>query len=213
MWRKADDSKLKPSSGASPVSDSAKQHGDEASPAVSPSETAAVSRGLKFRGEISGQGDFFYDGEFEGKIHLDDGTFTVGPNARVNAEIEARQIIVRGEVIGSIKARERVHIWSTAKLTGNMETRGIVIEDGAELHSKVATPQVVAAKAPEPKVASPEVALPKAAAPEVAPQAAGVVEPAPLEKDQAAHPPQAETPARGKRAAAGGSRQSDSQES
>ena len=142
-----------------------------AAAANSPAETAAVSRGLKFRGEISGQGDFFYDGEFEGMGHRDDGTFTIGPNARVNAEIEARQIVVRGEVIGQLRARERVHILSTAKLTGNMETRGIIIEDGAELHSKVATPQA-ATPAAEAKAASSEAESAKAAAPKtLAPEA------------------------------------------
>ena len=32
------------------------------------------------------------DGEFEGKIRIADGSFTVGPNARVTAEIEARAV-------------------------------------------------------------------------------------------------------------------------
>jgi len=64
--------------------------------------------------------------------------------------------VIRGEVIGSLRSCERVHIWSTGKLTGDMETRGIVIEDGAVLHSKVATPQAKAAEAAEPETAAPE---------------------------------------------------------
>jgi len=40
-------------------------------------------------------------------------------------------------VIGTLKARERVQVWSTGRVTGDMETRGIVIEDGAILHGKV----------------------------------------------------------------------------
>jgi len=73
---------------------------------------------------------------FEGNIHIADGSFTVGPNARVTAEIEAREIIVHGEVIGTLKG-ERVQVSSTGRVTGDMETRGIVIEDGAVLRSKV----------------------------------------------------------------------------
>ncbi len=52
-------------------------------------------------------------------------------------EIEAREIIVRGEVIGTLKASERVQVWSTGSVTGDMETRGIVIEEGAVLRGKV----------------------------------------------------------------------------
>jgi cytoskeletal protein CcmA (bactofilin family) len=215
MWRKSEGSKSKVAADVAGVADSAKQQGGAGTLADSPSAVAAVSRSLKFRGEISGQGDFFFDGEFEGKIHLEDGTFTVGPNARVNAEIEARQIIVRGEVIGTIKAHERVHILSTAKLTGNMETCGIVIEDGAELHSKVATPQTIAAAAqiPEPKVAPPEAASAKEVAPEVATPQAALAEPAAVEKGEAIQPLQPGGSPRRKRAAAGAPGQSDSQES
>jgi len=224
MWRKSEENRVKSFADATPVSDSSKQHSGPAAAAGSPSDVAAVSKRIKFRGEITGQGDFFFDGEFEGKIHLDDGTFTVGPNARVNGEIEARQIIVRGEVLGGLKAHERIYIASTAKLTGNMDTRGIVIEDGAELHSKVASPQKAAPQSAEPKVVpseadGPKVATPETAKPEASKAEAAPVEPATLEKEQA--PP----PARGKRAAAAASTtpaspapgspspQSDSQES
>jgi hypothetical protein len=55
-----------------------------------------------------------------------------------------------------------------------METRGIVIEDGAVLHSKVATPQAKAPEAAEPETAEPETAAPETAAPETA----AAVEPA-----------------------------------
>jgi cytoskeletal protein CcmA (bactofilin family) len=115
-----------------------------------------VSRGVIIKGEISGQGDFFLDGTFEGKVHLPEGSFTAGPHAHVTAEIEAREIIVLGEIIGTLKARERVHISSTGRLTGDMDTRGIVIEDGAILHSKVATPRAALPKTTADKSAPPE---------------------------------------------------------
>lgn len=141
-------------------------------PSNSSSVPAAVNQGIKFKGEISGQGDLVFDGEFEGSITLADGTFTVGPNARITAEIEAPEIVVRGEVIGSLKARERVHIWSTGKLTGNLDSRGIMIDDGAELHSKVAVPRAAPRAAAAQKVPAPQVAATKTPAPEVAASAA-----------------------------------------
>lgn len=211
MWRKSEDSKLNSSPGASPSPDPSTQ------PSVA--APATVNRGIKIKGEISGHGDFFIDGAFEGKVHLSDGTFTVGPNATVTAEIEAREIIVRGEVIGSLKARERVHISSTGRLTGDMDTRGIMIEDGAILHSKVAVPHAAPRAAAPPaavqKVPVPQAAAPKApsaeaapiaipaseiAAPEVLPEAKPVASSEALaEHDQ---PLRAEVPPRAKRAAA-----------
>jgi cytoskeletal protein CcmA (bactofilin family) len=133
VWRKPQDSKPEPSSGASPSFVSAAQH--------PPNMPPAVSQGIKIKGEISGHGDLFLEGEFEGKIRIASGTLIVGPNARVRAEIEATEIIVRGEVTGTLKASELVQIWSTGKLTGDIETHGIVINDGAVLCGTVAVPQ------------------------------------------------------------------------
>ena len=186
MWRKSAESKPKSSPGASPSPDPSAQQPGGAVPFNASPAAASVSHGIKIKGEISGQGDFLMDGEFEGTVHLPDGTFTVGPNARVTAEIEAREIIVRGEMIGTLKARERVHIWSTGKLTGDMDTRGIVIEDGAILHSKVAVPHTARQISVHP-AAVPEAPVPEAAVPE---------------HDQAPQPATPEPPPRARRAAA-----------
>jgi cytoskeletal protein CcmA (bactofilin family) len=133
-----------------------------------------VSQGIKINGEISGHGDLFLDGEFEGKIRIDSGTLTVGPNALVRAEIEAPEIVVRGDVIGTLKASERVHIWSTGKVTGDIETRGIVIDDGAVLFSAVAAPQASVREGTTPEVSvSEKDHLAQPSSPEPPPRAKG----------------------------------------
>jgi cytoskeletal protein CcmA (bactofilin family) len=142
IWRRAQESKLESFPGASPSSASSAMHPGAAAPQDSQNTPAAVSQGITIKGEISGHGDLFLDGLLEGKIRITSGTFTVGPNAMVRAEIEAPEIIIRGDVIGTLHASERVHICSTGKIMGDIETRGIVIDDGAVLHGTVATPQV-----------------------------------------------------------------------
>ena len=136
MWRKVEANKPQLSPDTTPSSVPSPQRPADAAPSVSPNAPGCVSHGIKIKGEISGQGNLCLDGEFEGRIRIGDGSFTVGPNARVTAEIEAREIIVHGEVIGTLKG-ERVQVSRTGRVTGDMETRGIVIEDGAVLRSKV----------------------------------------------------------------------------
>ena len=173
-WRKAHGSKLESSSGALPSSVSSAQHPGTAAPQDSPNTSAAVGQGIKIKGEISGHGDLCLDGEFEGKIRITSGTFTVGPNARVRAEIEAPEIVIRGDVIGTLKASERVHIWSTGKLMGDIETRGIVIDDGAVLRSMVAAPQASVRQGTAPEVSISEIDQPpKPSSPEPPPHAKG----------------------------------------
>ena len=164
--RNAQDSKLESSFGTSPSSVSPARH--------PPNTPAAVSQGIKIKGEISGHGDLFLDGEFEGKIRIDSGTLTVGTNARVRAEIEAPEIIVRGDVIGTLKGRERVHIWSTGKLIGDIQTRGIVIDDGAVLCGTVGDPQASVLEGTAPDVSlSEKDSLPQPYGPEPSPAAKG----------------------------------------
>ena len=158
---------------------------------------ATVSRGVIIKGEISGQGDFFLDGTFEGKVHLPEGSFTAGPHAHVTAEIEAREIIVLGEIVGTLRARERVHISSTGRLTGDMDTRGIVIEDGAILHSKVAAPRAAVPPPTAEKAAPPQAASADSAA--ASPQAS------PDQGQTAQSSSSAKEPPRTKGAAAGDS--------
>jgi cytoskeletal protein CcmA (bactofilin family) len=215
MWRKADDSKQSSSPGASTSPNPSPQPPAAAMLSNTSATPATVNQGIKIKGEISGHGDFFIDGAFEGKVHLPDGTFTVGPNATVTAEIEAREIVIRGEMIGTLKARERVHISSTGRLTGDMDTRGIMIEDGAVLHSKVAVPHAAPRGASAQKAPAPQDAAPKASISEAEPTATSASDVAATEAQPEARPAasaeaasendqpsRAEIPPRAKRAAA-----------
>ena len=135
MWRKDEPNKLQSSADPVPHHVPTVEQPVGGAP-LSATAQESVSSGIRIKGEITGRGDLFWDGVLEGKIQIADGSFTVGRNARVNAEIEAREIIVHGEVKGVLKG-ERVQILSTGSVTGDMETKRIIIEDGAMLRSKV----------------------------------------------------------------------------
>lgn len=92
---------------------------------------------LRIEGEITGQDELLIDGEVHGRICLHGGKLTVGPVGRVTAEIEAREVVVRGEVRGNIKGHDRVQISATGRATGEISTRLICIEEGAEVHVRV----------------------------------------------------------------------------
>lgn len=96
-----------------------------------------ISSGLKISGEISGTSDLYIDGETQGKIRLTNARVTVGPNGRVTADIEAREIIIEGSVQGNLKAGERVQLGAQSKLQGSVLTPRFAIEDGARLRGKV----------------------------------------------------------------------------
>jgi cytoskeletal protein CcmA (bactofilin family) len=99
--------------------------------------TTTIAAGLKISGEISGSSDLYIDGETQGKIRLPNARVTVGPNGRVQADIEAREIIIEGTVQGNLKAGERLHLGAGSRVQGSVLTPRFAIEDGARLRGKV----------------------------------------------------------------------------
>jgi len=112
---------------------------DDPAPPVSSRAAACISQGIRIKGEITGSEDLFVDGPIEGKVNLANGSLTVGPNGTVKADVVAREVIVRGRVEGKIAGRERVQLWSTGQVIGEVQTQRLAIEDGALLRGKVET--------------------------------------------------------------------------
>jgi len=94
-------------------------------------DVATIGKSVVVKGELSGSEDLYVDGEVEGSISLRGQSLTVGPNGRVRANIEARNVIVHGQVDGNLRATDRVDLRKSASLTGDISTARISIEDGA----------------------------------------------------------------------------------
>ncbi|HSE04921.1 MAG TPA: polymer-forming cytoskeletal protein [Methylomirabilota bacterium] len=97
---------------------------------------AAVGAGLSFRGEVAGDGDFHIAGRFEGDINVT-GRVLVGPGADVDANINARAIVVGGTVRGNLSAATRVEILPTGVLTGTLKTGSFSAADGAAVKGEI----------------------------------------------------------------------------
>lgn len=95
------------------------------------SEVATIGKSVVVKGELSGSEDLIVDGEVEGSITLRGQSLTIGPNGRVRANIEARNVIVHGRLDGDIHATDRVDLRKSASLSGDIATARISIEDGA----------------------------------------------------------------------------------
>src|SRR5258707_6654893 len=99
---------------------------------------ACISQGIKIKGEVTGSEDLFVDGVVEGKLSLTTNCcLTIGPNGHVKADVLAREVIVRGKIEGKVTGRDKVQLWSTGQVTGEVQTDRLAIEDGALLRGKV----------------------------------------------------------------------------
>jgi cytoskeletal protein CcmA (bactofilin family) len=99
-------------------------------------EPGALGAGLVFRGELGGDGDFHISGRFEGEINVT-GRVLVGEGAEVDANINARAIVVGGTVRGNLSATTRVEILPTGVLTGTLRTGSFSAADGAAVKGEI----------------------------------------------------------------------------
>jgi cytoskeletal protein CcmA (bactofilin family) len=108
-----------------------------AAPAPFATGTSRIQAGLKVHGEISGNSDLYIDGELQGKLRLGNGRVVIGPNGKVQADIEASGVTIEGFVQGNIKATESVRLGPGSRVQGSVLTPRIGIDDGARLRGKV----------------------------------------------------------------------------
>jgi len=100
---------------------------------TAPVDQATIGRTLVIKGEISGSEALYIDGRIEGKITMPESRVTIGRNGRVDASIQAREVVVMGKVNGNIQCSDRVDIRAEGSVTGDISTARISVEDGAAL--------------------------------------------------------------------------------
>jgi len=98
-----------------------------------PIEQATIGRTLVIKGEVSAAEALYIDGRIEGKISMPEHRVTIGRNGSVQANINAREVVVMGKVNGNIECSDRVDIRSEGSVTGDVSTIRISVEDGAVL--------------------------------------------------------------------------------
>src|SRR5437660_11865270 len=94
-------------------------------------EQATIGKSLVIKGEVTGSESLYIDGRVEGTINLPGNRVTVGRNGQVQANVNAREVVVLGKVKGNLTASDRVDIRNEGSLTGDVVCQRISIEDGA----------------------------------------------------------------------------------
>jgi cytoskeletal protein CcmA (bactofilin family) len=93
--------------------------------------TGFVGNGTTLTGEANFKGMLRVDGALSGRVSSADGTLIVSTNGRVDANVEVAVAQIYGTVNGDITASKRIEMGRVAKVTGNIQTPALVIENGA----------------------------------------------------------------------------------
>lgn len=90
---------------------------------------AFLGRGCEYEGKLTFEGTVRIDGRFTGEIFSND-VLIIGQGAEVHAEIDVAIVIVSGNVIGNINAKNRVELHAPARLIGNILAPVLTVEEG-----------------------------------------------------------------------------------
>ena len=101
---------------------------------VAPATSVDVS--TQVTGKILCKETLRIDGRVKGEVRCEK-TVIIGEQGKVEATIEADAIIIFGEVKGNVIAKRKITLERTARMTGDLATPGIVIEEGAKLKGRI----------------------------------------------------------------------------
>lgn len=142
MWKK--DEPARPYSGQGPAGDppvapapsAPVRHVNE--PAGHPGrETVNIGKSVVIKGELSGSEDLTIEGQVDGKIELRENVLTIGPNARIKAQVFSKSVIVLGKVNGNLTASEKVDIREHGSVEGDIVAPRVAIADGAYFRGSI----------------------------------------------------------------------------
>jgi cytoskeletal protein CcmA (bactofilin family) len=104
-----------------------------------------VGGGTTVTGEANFKAMMRVDGHLSGRVCSTSGTLIVGANGKVDANIEVAVAVIHGTINGDIIATQRLELGRAAKVTGNIQTPSLIIEQGAVFEGSCKMMQMSAA--------------------------------------------------------------------
>lgn len=97
-----------------------------------------IDQESEFKGDLVFKGSFRIEGTFKGTINSD-ALLVVGERGRVEADVKVGQLVINGEIRGTLQAAERIEVHSKGRVFGTLLTPTLVVEEGAYLEASCQT--------------------------------------------------------------------------
>ena len=89
--------------------------------------TTVIGPGTRVEGILEAQGILRIDGSVKGQVAGNAGII-LGEESYVEADIEARELVIAGRAVGNVKVRERVEIKKGGSLKGDLCASTLIME-------------------------------------------------------------------------------------
>jgi cytoskeletal protein CcmA (bactofilin family) len=127
---------------------------DESSYGGRQSASTVIANGVRVEGDFSSQGDVLIEGEVHGNVSTS-GMLTVGPAAKLKADVKAEKAVIAGTVEGNLTIASHLDLKSTACLMGDLTCETATVESGAAMNGRA----MIGSKASQPFASKAETAV------------------------------------------------------
>lgn len=112
------------------------------------SDDTVIGRSIKIEGDLVSNGSIVIEGEVVGSLKTEQ-TLRVGENAKVKAEVKAKEAFVSGKIDGNVSVDGKLELASTAELNGDIKAQTLSIAAGAIFNGHCAMTEKMGAIKPK----------------------------------------------------------------
>ena len=106
---------------------------------------ATIGKSIHIKGDVKGEEDMEIDGEVEGQVTLSSHQLTIGAHGQVKGELNAKSIVVVGQVSGNLIATERAEIQGSGTVNGDIKAPRLLVQEGAVVNGTIEMGKAAAA--------------------------------------------------------------------
>ena len=99
---------------------------------VNEKKQSIVAEAVAIVGQLNCQDDLSLEGHFKGSIQAGEYTVVIGSNGLADGDITAKNLLVKGKVVGEISVADRIIIAKTGTIIGNLQAARVELENGAK---------------------------------------------------------------------------------
>ena len=94
-------------------------------------EKTTINNSTKIDGNIKAKEHLVINGTIKGNVNIEGHNLFLGPGGKIEGEVRAHDVRIRGHMNGDIVATGKVEITKEANFSGKIKSKGIAVEQGA----------------------------------------------------------------------------------
>ena len=97
---------------------------------------SVIDEHLTITGDLASDGTIRVDGRVEGSLHTVD-TLIIGDGACVVGNVQAREVVIGGELLGHLRVSGRVEVQPSGTVRGDIQAAAVMLAEGGIVDGRV----------------------------------------------------------------------------